>query len=116
MYEHRTQPLAPLPVFYRRVLRNLLLTFVLLGICLLFGIGGFHYLAGAAWIDAFHNSSMLLSGMGPVISIEGTGGKIFSSLYALFSGVVFITNVGIILAPLAHRLFHRLHIEDDATS
>jgi len=55
---------------------------------------------------------MILSGMGPVIEIETVGGKIFSSAYALFSGVVFITNVGVILAPAVHRIFHRLHLED----
>jgi hypothetical protein len=51
--------------------------------------------------------------MGPVVVIKSDGGKLFSSVYALFSGVVFITNVGIILAPAIHRLFHRLHVEED---
>jgi hypothetical protein len=81
-------------------------------ICLLIGICGYHYFAKAPWIDALHNASMILSGMGPVIEIQSTGGKIFSSAYALFSGVIFITNFGIILAPAMHRLFHRLHLED----
>jgi hypothetical protein len=81
------------------------------------GVVGFHFTSGATYIDAFHNASMLLSGMGPVISINNTGGKIFSSLYAIFSGVIFITNIGVILAPLVHRLYHRLHLEEDnATS
>jgi len=55
---------------------------------------------------------MILSGMGPVIEIKNTTGKWFSSLYALFSGIVFITNIGIILAPAIHRLFHVLHVEE----
>ena len=76
------------------------------------GIAGYHYTADIAWLDALHNASMILSGMGPVVEITTVGGKWFSSVYALFSGVVFITNVGVILAPLAHRLFHRLHLED----
>jgi len=56
---------------------------------------------------------MILSGMGPVVEIKTTGGKLFSSFYALFSGIAFITNIGIILAPAAHRLFHRLHVETE---
>ena len=56
---------------------------------------------------------MILSGMGPVVEIKTVTGKWFSSFYALFSGVVFITNIGIILAPAMHRMFHRLHIEDN---
>jgi hypothetical protein len=56
---------------------------------------------------------MILSGMGPVVQINSVGGKLFSSVYALFSGVAFITNIGIILAPMAHRLFHSLHLDVD---
>jgi hypothetical protein len=54
---------------------------------------------------------MILSGMGPVAEIKSVGGKLFSSFYALFSGVAFITNIGILLAPAAHRIFHKLHAE-----
>lgn len=85
----------------------------ILALCLLIGILGYHYTADIAWIDSLHNASMILSGMGPVVEIKTTAGKLFSSFYALFSGVVFITNIGIILAPAAHRLFHRLHVGDD---
>lgn len=74
---------------------------------------GYHYIAHIGWIDAVHNASMILSGMGPVAEIRNVAGKLFSSAYALFSGVVFITNIGIILAPAAHRFFHKLHVEDD---
>jgi hypothetical protein len=80
--------------------------------CLIIGVLGYHYTANIPWLDAIHNSSMILSGMGPVVEIKTTTGKWFSSFYALFSGVVFITNIGIILAPAMHRMFHRLHIED----
>jgi hypothetical protein len=38
--------------------------------------------------------------------------KVFASFYALFSGVAFISTIGILIAPLAHRFFHRLHLED----
>jgi hypothetical protein len=50
--------------------------------------------------------------MGPVIEIKTTGGKLFSSFYALFSGVVFVTNIGVMLAPAVHRLFHRFHLQE----
>ena len=55
---------------------------------------------------------MILGGMGPVVTIETFWGKIFSSFYALFSGVVFITNIGVLIAPIAHRFFHQMHLED----
>lgn len=112
MYEHRKQKLAPMSTFYQRVLKNILLAVAVLFVCLAIGIAGYHYTAGIPWLDAVHNASMILSGMGPVVEIKTVSGKWFSSFYALFSGVVFITNIGIILAPAIHRMFHRLHLED----
>lgn len=113
MYEHRKQPLASPAKFYRRILRNILIASIIMAVCLVIGIAGYHYWGEASWIDSLHNASMILSGMGPVVEIKSNGGKIFSSAYALFSGVIFITNVGVILAPAIHRILHRLHIEEN---
>lgn len=99
--------------YYRHQLRNLLVSVMVLGLCLLAGILGYHYTDGIAWIDSLHNASMILSGMGPVVEIKSESGKIFSSLYALFSGVVFITNIGIILTPIIHHIVHRFHLDDE---
>mgnify|MGYP001552366218 FL=1 len=112
MYEHKKKPLASMNVFYKRVLKNILLSSVIIFVCLMIGILGYHYSANVSWLDSLHNASMILAGMGPVIEIKTNIGKWFSSFYALFSGVVFITNIGIILAPVAHRMFHRLNIEE----
>ena len=112
MYEHKKQPLAPKKVFYKRILNNLLVATIIMAVSLLIGVIGFHSTcANIRWLDAFHNSAMLLSGMGPVISNLCDPGIWFSSFYALFSGVIFITNIGVILAPAIHRFFHRLHLE-----
>ena len=113
MYEHKRQKLAPMSIFYQRVLKNIMLAIFILNICLLIGIAGYHYTSEAGWLDSLHNASMILSGMGPVIEINTVSGKIFSSFYALFSGIVFITNIGIILAPALHRLYHSLHLENE---
>jgi len=114
MYEHRKQKLASRTTFYQRVLKNIVLALAIMLVCLAIGASGYHYTANIPWLDAVHNASMILSGMGPVVTITTVAGKWFSSAYALFSGVVFITNVGIILAPAAHRLYHRLHLDDDS--
>lgn len=112
MYERRKQPMAPLRTFYQRVLKNVILATCIMMFCLAIGVAGYHFTADIPWLDALHNASMILSGMGPVVEIKTISGKWFSSAYALFSGVVFITNVGIILAPAIHRLFHRLNLEE----
>ncbi len=113
-YERKTEPLAPVNVYYGRILRNLLIATGILSFCLGLGVLGYHYIADIVWIDALHNASMILSGMGPVVEIKSDSGKLFSSAYALFSGVVFITNIGFILAPAIHRLLHRMHMYDDS--
>jgi hypothetical protein len=112
MYEHKKQPLAPRSVFYKRIAKNLLVALLIMAISLAIGTVGFHNTcANIRWLDAFHNSAMLLSGMGPVLSNLCDSGIWFSSIYALFSGIIFMTNIGVILAPAIHRFFHKLHLE-----
>jgi hypothetical protein len=111
MYEHKKQPIASKATFYQRIAKNIIIALLVLAFCLLIGIFGYHFIADIPWIDAFHNASMILSGMGPVVEIKNEGGKIFSSIYALFSGVVFLSIVGFILAPAIHRIFHGLNHE-----
>jgi hypothetical protein len=112
-YEHKHQKLASRRVFVGRIAKNLLLAIIIMAVCLFIGIIGFHTTCNnVSWLNAFHNSAMLLSGMGPVLTDLCTPGIWFSSFYALFGGIVFITNIGIILAPAIHRLFHKLHIEE----
>ena len=98
--------------FYHRYLRALGLSIGLLGSSLGLGVLGYHVTAGLNWIDSLLNASMILTGMGPVNPLTSTAAKLFASAYALFSGVVFITATGILLAPIFHRVLHRFHIEE----
>ena len=114
MYETKSEPLAPRIVYYKRIGKNFLQVSGIFVIMLAIGTTGYHCSTSpyTPWLDSFHNASMILSGMGPIVTSGFTsGGKIFSSLYALFSGIVFISSVGFILAPGIHRIFHRLHLE-----
>jgi len=111
MLARRTKPLLPRTVFLRRVLRSLVLAFGIIGVSLGLGIFGYHFCAGLSWLDALLNASMILTGMGPVNELRTTAGKLFASFYALFSGVVFITSVAVMLAPMVHRFLHKFHFE-----
>lgn len=112
MYERKNQPLASRHVFFKRIRKNLLYSGLIISVSLLIGTVGYHTFSTCSWIDAFHNASMILSGMGPVITIDSFSGKLFSSFYALFSGIMFITNLGVLLAPLLHRVMHHLHVQE----
>ena len=116
MYENKNDKLASTKVFYKRIVANTLHVCIILAAMLLIGTIGYHYATceRLPWIDAFHNASMILSGMGPVVPQQydfTVGGKIFSSLYALFSGIIFVSSIGYILAPGIHRIFHKFHLE-----
>jgi len=63
-------------------------------------------------VDALLNAAMILAGMGPVDVLNSDAAKLFASAYALFSGVVFISATGILLAPIFHQVLHRFHIEE----
>lgn len=119
MYEHKRQKLAPITVYYRRLWRNAFAGFLIMGLCLFIGVLGYKLsIPELDWYDSLLNASMILSGMGPMIdpSIKLTNtAKVFASMYALFSGVAFIGTIGILIAPIAHRFFHKLHIEDSST-
>ena len=114
--EHRTEPLAPWPQFFHRMTRSGTVGATIVLFALAIGVLGYHWLGGLHWLDALVNASMILGGMGPVDPITTVSGKVFESVYALFSGVAFLTSVGIFLAPALHRLIHRLHLEQTSGS
>ena len=111
MYEHRSAPLLPLRLFLRRLLKSVALVGGLVGVSLATGVVGYHTIARLPWIDALLDASMILAGMGPVSALPSDGAKVFASIYALFSGVVFITSIGLAVAPVAHRFLHEFHLE-----
>ena len=73
---------------------------------------GYVWTAHMGWVDAFLNASMLLGGMGPVGDLPNDGAKIFAGVYALFAGLVFIASASVLGAPIMHRIFHKLHIDE----
>ncbi len=112
-FERKDQPLLPPRRFIGRVLLSLAMVFGIVGVALGIGILGYHAIAHLSWIDALLNASMILTGMGPVAPMTTTASKLFASAYALFSGVVFLSAVGIFAAPIFHRVMHHFHLPED---
>ena len=111
MFEHRSNQLLSRQAFYRRLARCISLSFAVILAALGLGMIGYHVLENMKWVDAFVNSAMILSGMGPVGSLNTDAGKIFAGCYALFSGLAFATSIAIIFTPLFHRFIHKFHLE-----
>ena len=109
--EHHKKPLLPRQEFIRRQVRYAEFALLILLFSVGIGTGGYHFFGKLPWIDAFLNACMILAGMGPVDHLETKAGKLFAAFYALFSGISFITFVGVLFAPVYHRFLHKLHLD-----
>ena len=96
-----------------RVANHLAFALGIIAVSLGAGVLGYHNVAHFTWIDSLLNASMILAGMGPVGNLESDAAKVFASIYALFSGIVFIAVLGMLLAPFVHRIMHKLHMDED---
>ena len=114
--ERLNEEVAPLPNFIVRLGQYALFSLSLILLSIGIGITGYRHYSELNWVDSFHMSSMILTGMGPVVEMKTDSAKIFSSIYALYSGVAFLTIVGVFLTPIVHRILHLLHIERDNAS
>jgi hypothetical protein len=116
MYENKKQPLAPTTIFYKRIRYNVLLAGVIIILSLSIGVLGYKFTVPEFdWYDSILNASMILSGMGPVLDsniILTKAAKLFASFYALFSGITFLSTFGVLIAPILHRFFHKLHLDE----
>jgi len=114
MFEHRTQPILSTAAFVRRVFKHLGLAVAVVLVSLLAGAIGYRAYEHWTWTDATLNAAMILGGMGPVDAIRSGGGKVFATVYALYSGLVVIALIAVLLLPFMHRVMHRIHLEFDA--
>jgi hypothetical protein len=101
------------PNLYIHLTKNSLFGICLIAFALNIGMLGYHFFESMPWIDSFLNASMILSGMGPANPMITTGGKIFAGCYALFSGLAFIAIIVMMLSPIIHRFFKKIHISTD---
>ncbi|HMP29382.1 MAG TPA: hypothetical protein PKD85_07265 [Saprospiraceae bacterium] len=111
--ENRRQKVTSLPRFLIRLGRYGLFTLCLIVFSVLLGTVGYYHFGKISWLDSFHMACMILTGIGPVVEMTSPSAKIFSSIYALYSGVAFLSIIAVFFAPIIHRLLHILHVEQD---
>jgi hypothetical protein len=115
-FETRHDRVASSVHFSRRLVFHLSLATAIVAAALGAGIAGYMELEGMSFLDAFLNSAMILSGMGPVDQLEHPGAKAFAGIYAIVCGLLFFAIAGLVLAPVFHRMLHVFHADesDDA--
>jgi len=114
-FEHREQSVISPRDFFVRLAHSGAIAITLIAASLFLGMLGYHVLEGVSWIDSFLNAAMLLGGMGPVYVPVTFSGKLFAGLYALYCGLVVLIIAGFMLAPVAHRILHKFHMDADET-
>lgn len=108
----RNKNILPPKEFAKRVIKYSVFAIVLLTFSLGIGVLGYHFYGKLGWIDSIYNASLILTGMGPVDEMKTVSAKLFASMYAIFSGVIFLSTVAIFFSPFAHRLMHLLKIDE----
>ncbi len=103
--------LPPKKHFYNKLIKSVVFGMLFLAASLAIGVIGYHYYFKISWLDSLVNASMILTGMGPVDRAETDAAKLFSSIYAIYSGVAFLTGVGVVFAPIVHRFLHKLKLD-----
>ena len=111
MYESKNEPLLGRVQFYWRLLSHALIaTLVVIG-SLVIGVFGFVYFEQMLWHDALLHAVFLLGGLGALSMPASMSGKVFLAVYGLYASLVFVTALGIVFAPIAHRIAHSFHVD-----
>lgn len=114
MYESRDEPLISRRQFAKRMLWHLVLATLFIVVSIFIGVVGHVTLeSGVAWHDAALNAAMIAGGLGPLMVPATYAGKVFFALYGVYLSLVFAATLGVVLAPLAHRMLHIFHLDDD---
>ncbi|MFC4296717.1 MAG: two pore domain potassium channel family protein [Castellaniella sp.] len=112
MYESRNDPLLHPAHFRRRLILHAGYALLLVSVTLLVGAFGHKFFGDHNWHDALMNAAFVIGGIGTYVMPETSGGKIFSAVYGFFVGLVVMATLGVVLAPIAHRIMHKFHLDE----
>ena len=113
LFESKGESLQPYPQFLRRILLCALLSLSLAAVTIATGAVAYHCLENLPWIDALLNSVLVMCGLGLTDALHTSAGKLFTSVFALMSAIVYYSMLAILFTPFLHRLLHHFHLDAD---
>jgi hypothetical protein len=109
MFERHHEPLLPVPQFFGRVARSLIVAAIIDGASLVVGAVGLRWLEGLDWMDAWLNAALVMTGNGPTARAQTNSGKAFLLIYALVGVLIFAAVISVVMTPILHRMLHAFH-------
>src|SRR5699024_5798018 len=109
MYEKRTEGVISKKQFYIRICKHLLGIVGLLILSLIIGVLGFMVFEKLSLTESFLHASIMLSGLGLLDKPTTPQGHVFTAIYGLYAGLVFIASLSILVTPIVHRVIHKFH-------
>ncbi|NYT66336.1 two pore domain potassium channel family protein [Alcaligenaceae bacterium] len=113
MYESRDKPLLHPSHFRLRIIQHIGYAMLLLGATLFVGALGHRVFSEHNWHDSLMSAAFVIGGIGNYAIPETYAGKIFSVIYGFFVSMVVMATVALLLAPIAHRIIHKFHLDED---
>lgn len=113
MYENKNDELLSRKQFILRFIWHLLAAFLLIALTLIIGAVGHIYFEDIPFHDAFLNTALIVGGIGTTVMPVSIAGKLFFATYGIFVGLIFAAVIGVSLAPIIHRIVHRMHLDDE---
>ncbi|HLR50697.1 MAG TPA: hypothetical protein VK076_08995 [Candidatus Sphingobacterium stercoripullorum] len=113
MYEKRTERIIGRKQFYIRLFKHFLGIVGLLILSLIVGILGFMVFEKLSLTESFLHASIMLSGLGLLEKPSTPQGHVFTGIYGLYAGLVFIASLSILVTPIIHRIIHKFHWDDE---
>jgi len=111
MFEHFKQELLSVRQFVWRMVRYFSISVMFVSFSLVVGVLGFHWIGKLSWDQAFINAVSMLGAVNAPYPMQDYGGHLFTACYGMFTETVFLLAFAIVLAPVIHRLLHRLHLD-----
>lgn len=113
MYEKKNEELLSRKEFILRFVWHLLAACLIIAVTLVIGALGHIYFENIPFHDAFLNTALIVGGIGTTFMPESIAGKVFFAAYGIFVGLIFAAVIGVSLAPVIHRIVHRMHLDDE---
>ncbi|HLR78858.1 MAG TPA: two pore domain potassium channel family protein [Burkholderiaceae bacterium] len=113
MYESKSDAVLPTRDFLLRMARHLGIALAIVLVAILVGMAGHAAFEPVNWHDAVLNVSLMLAGIGPAILPQTIAGKVFFAFYNILVSLVFVALIGVVMAPVVHRVIHKFHLDED---